>query len=228
MGGVPPQEPMRAHESNDISTVLNAVSGMFSPPNRENLAVFLEELFRWNPQLGLVSKKDTSTVVIRLVEQSVRIWDLVSGSIGDARARTVRRILDIGAGGGFPGFVWKLLVPRLEVVLVERKTRKTVFLERVIARAGLAGVEILAVDVREIARQGGHRGSFDLAVMMAVADPRTLSDEIETLLADGGHLCAVRGRHQSPPDKTLGRRLTLGTTFETPHGKVVLYEKRLS
>ena len=211
--------------SDDISKVLNALSDTASRLDHDGLGVFLEELFRWNPQLGVVSKKDTPAVVSRLFQLSICLWDFVSESAEDGHARVGRRIVDIGAGGGFPGIVWKLLVPSLDIVLLERKARKTAFLERVVARTGFDGITVVTADIRDAVRRERFRQSFDLAVMVAVAEPETLSGEITTLLADHGDFCTVRGRGQRHSGETLGGCLAQRASLDTAHGRFLLYQK---
>lgn len=208
---------------NDISRVLEGIGEARERLDSAALNVFLEELFRWNPQLGLVSKQDPPGVVIRLIRQSVELWSFASEALGPARVERIQRILDIGSGGGFPGLVWKMLLPSREFLLVERKDRKVAFLERVIARTGLTDVSALAADLREVARRESCRARFDLAAMAAVAAPEDVAASVERLLAAPGYFCAVRGRDQSPPEERLGKGLALLARSDTPRGRFVVY-----
>jgi 16S rRNA (guanine527-N7)-methyltransferase len=47
-------------------------------------------------------------------------------------------VVDVGSGAGFPGIVLAAVVPKLEVVLVESRQRKCVFLETAIRKAALS------------------------------------------------------------------------------------------
>jgi len=210
--------------ANDWSTVLASVAGAFPRLDRRVLEVFLEELFRWNPQLGLVSKRDTPVVVGRLIEQSVRLWDFIVEATPPEAAR-LRDVADIGSGAGFPGLVWKMLDSELQVELVERKERKIAFLERVIARTALPRVTVTAMDLRDLARREDRKGSLDLAVMIAVTDPEDLAAPVERLLRAHGFFCFLRGRDQTVPGEQLGRTaLRRKTERETTHGRFFLYE----
>jgi len=204
--------------------VLASVGGAFPRLDRRVLEVFLEELFRWNPQLGLVSKRETPAVVGRLFEQSVHLWDFVVESL-PAETAPLRDVVDIGSGAGFPGLVWKMLDPALQVELVERKQRKIAFLERVIARTALSGVTATAVDLRDLARREDRKGSLDLAVMIAVTAPEDLAVSVERLLRPHGFFCFVRGREQTAPGVRLGgTALRRRTEREATHGRLFLYE----
>jgi 16S rRNA (guanine527-N7)-methyltransferase len=209
---------------NDVPLVLEGIGEVRSRLDPAALRCFLEELLRWNPQLGLVSKQDTPRVLIRLIRQSVALWDFARGAVGEARLSGVERIADIGSGGGFPGLIWKMLSPSREFLLIERKERKVAFLDRVIARTSLAGVSALAADLREVARRESYQQRFDVAVMAAVAAPSDVAASIERLLRSPGYFCTVRGRSDEWPGERLGGRLALIARQDTLGGRFVLYE----
>jgi 16S rRNA G527 N7-methylase RsmG len=118
-----------------------------------------------------------------------------------------------------------MLDPRITVVLIERKTRKTAFLERVVVTAGVDGVEIAAADAGELARSERYRHTFDLVGMMAVTRPEEVADTVENLLADGGYFSAIRGGGSGAPPEKLGRLRLQKKTQPTSHGRVVIYQK---
>lgn len=207
----------------DVAAVLDRIGDLRSRFEPAPLTVFLEELFRWNSQLGLVSKQNTPDVVVRLICQGAALWDFACSAVGGERMGRVERVLDIGSGGGFPGLVWKMLAPSREFLLVERKERKVAFLERVIARAGLEKIAALAADVRELARRESSAASFDLAAMAAVAPPSEVAAAVERLLRSPGYLCTLRGREQEAPEERLGHTLQLLSRLDTPVGRYVLY-----
>ena len=213
-------------KTNDISAVLAAVDDLVPRLDATTLGLYVEELVRWNPRLGLVSKRDTPQVIARLFRESVSLWDFVTEAAAPSSG-AIRRVLDIGSGAGFPGLVWSMLEPSLSVELLERKERKVAFLDRVIARTSNARVEATAEDLRDFARRTDRTASFDLAVMMAVADPADLAASVEPLLRAPGFFCVVRGREQADPGERLGAtELFRKSARETPDGRYLLYELR--
>ena len=216
---------MSTGHDDDVSKVLAAVAGSSHRVDERALRLFVEELLEWNRDIGLVSKRETPAVVARLIERSVRLWDFVRGALAVEPAPTpVRRVADIGTGASFPGLVWKMISPELDLVLVERKEKKVAFLERVIARAGLANVTPVAADLREFALYERHGHAFDLAVMMAVTTPEDITEPIERILRVPGYFCAVRGRNQEIPAESLGRCLQEIARGDTHEGRFLLYK----
>jgi 16S rRNA (guanine527-N7)-methyltransferase len=210
----------------DVSAVLAAVEDLVPRFDARILGVYMEELLRWNSQLGLVSKRDTPQVIARLLRESISLWDFVTEAASPMRG-AIRRVVDIGSGAGFPGLVWSMLDPSLSIQLLERRERKVVFLDRVIARTANTRAETAAEELRDFARRTDRKASFDLAVMIAVADPADLAASVEPLLRAPGFFCVVRGREQPDPGERLGlTKLFRKSAKETSDGRFLLYELR--
>ena len=60
------------------------------------------------------------------------------------------RVLDLGSGGGLPGLVLAESFPDATVVLLDRRQKRTDFLERAVRRLGWQHVIVRAGDVREL------------------------------------------------------------------------------
>jgi len=58
------------------------------------------------------------------------------------------RLADVGSGAGFPGVPLKLLIPTLDIVLIEPNAKKAAFLAEVVRELKLEGLEV-------------YRGRFD-------------------------------------------------------------------
>src|SRR5215213_9899930 len=66
--------------------------------------------------------------------------------------RTVRRLVDIGAGAGFPGLPLAIALPDVRVDLVESASRKTAVIERLAEAAAIANARAVRARVEEWAR----------------------------------------------------------------------------
>lgn len=211
--------------SNDVERTLQTLASLLPRFTPRLLETYLSDLFEWNPQLGLISKRDPPAVAARLVRQSVTLWEFVTGHAAFAGKEMPWRVADVGTGGGFPGIVWKLLEPRIQLALIERMERKAHFLERIVQRLGMADTSVIARDVREITREEYDAEGFDLVAMMAVATPGALGDALEALLRPGGFLATIRPKTQQLVEQRVGPSLALVARGDTATGSFVLYHK---
>ena len=99
------------------------------------------------------------------------------------------RLVDVGSGAGFPGFVVAIARPDLEVTLVEATRKKAAFLRETAAALGVA-LDVVAGRAEE---ERALRGAFDLATARGVAPLERLVPLVLPLLRPGGLLYAVKG-----------------------------------
>ena len=116
----------------------------------EKLGRFLDLLLAWNRKVNLTAIADPlQAVEVHLVDSLAaapevraiglpRPPPLAEGAGGGAR-----RVLDLGAGGGFPSLPLAVLLPEVEFVLVDAVGKKVGFLKAAIAALGLANARAL-------------------------------------------------------------------------------------
>ena len=116
--------------------------------------------------------------------------------------RRARRIADLGSGAGFPGLALAAALPDAHVALVESGERKSAFLGRAIAAAGVPNAEV--VHARAEAWPGGSE-AHDLVTARALAALPVVVEYAAPLLAVGGALVAWRGRRDREAEAAAGR-----------------------
>src|SRR6266481_1161343 len=104
----------------------------------------------------------------------------------------VTTLVDVGSGGGLPGLPLKIMVPRLEVTLVEADGRKAAFLTQACARLGLSGARVVGRRAEDAAHDGDLREAFDVAVARALAPMPVLAELCLPLVRVGGRLLAQK------------------------------------
>ena len=171
------------------------------------LLSYLSTIVEWNERIGLVSRQRPLEVLARLVSQSVRLWEMVT-----AATSPVARAIDIGAGAGFPGIIWKLLSPDTEIVLVERRANKVTFLQRTVAVLGLSGVEVFQGEAEDAARHSRLQESFDAAATMAVGALDITIPMVTPFLRPRGVYATVLPTGEEPPPSASGFRLVTSET----------------
>lgn len=103
----------------------------------ETLAVLRE-----SQRLGLLGA--------RPVEEAAEHAAAFAAGLGELPAGT--RLIDLGSGGGLPGLVLAELLPQCSILLVDRRQKRTDFLQRAVRRLGLEHVEVREADVSTIAQ----------------------------------------------------------------------------
>ena len=115
----------------------------------------------WNEKINLISRKDFIYFYERHVLHSLSIC-----KVFDFRDKT--KIMDLGAGGGFPGVPLAIMFPEVNFQLVDSIHKKTTALKEIVKELNLNNVIVLnkrAEDVDE---------TFDFVVCRAVAKLKKL------------------------------------------------------
>jgi len=158
----------------------------------------------WNRNLNLTSIVDAQAIQLRHFLDSLSCTT-VTGEL------TGQRLIDVGAGAGFPGLPLKILYPGLYLTLVESTTKKCRFLEAVIVDLNLDDVPVINERVEHIGRQAAHREKYDWAVARAVSSMSVLAEYLLPLVRVGGHVLAQKGADSEAEIAAAGNAfITLG------------------
>jgi 16S rRNA (guanine527-N7)-methyltransferase len=101
------------------------------------------------------------------------------------------RLVDIGAGAGFPGLVLAVTRRATSVTLLEASARKCAFMERAAASCSLRNVDVVHARAEDWPE---GLGQFDVATARAVAPLAVVLEYAAPLLRPGGWVVAWRGR----------------------------------
>ena len=137
-------------------------------------------------------------------------------------------LIDVGTGAGFPGMVLKILVPSLELTLLDSLNKRLDWLGEVCDTLDIQGVRRLHGRAEEAGRDPELRVRFAFPTPRAVADLRLLCELCLPFLQVGGRLLAMKGvsSHQEvegalPAIQTLGGRLERCFDYTIPNTQVV-------
>jgi len=103
-----------------------------------------------------------------------------------------KTLIDVGTGAGFPGLPLKILVPSLEVTLLDSLNKRVDWLNQVSGQLGLSGVRAIHARAEEQAQVKGFRDSFDFATARAVADLRLLAELCLPFVKVGGQFLSMK------------------------------------
>jgi 16S rRNA (guanine527-N7)-methyltransferase len=122
----------------------------------------------------------------------VHVADSLAG-LAVPQLRSAKRIVDVGAGAGFPGLVLAAALPNAHVDLLEASARKCEVIRRLASAAGLeTRAKALAVRAEDHAR-GAGREAYDVATARALAPLPVVCEYAAPLLRLGGALVAWKG-----------------------------------
>lgn len=197
--------------------IVNKLVTIICGEGMDALVPYVTEVLEWNRSLSLVSRKDPIAACERLLLESIELGRVL-------HVEACHRVADVGSGAGFPGLVWGLLYPGLTLVLIERREKRALFLERTSRRLGLRHVSVLARDLGDVSEQTGHAGAFDLVVSVAVGDPGVVGPGVEPLLAPNGRYASTVSRETPPPER-VGVTLDREQRVEGEFGCYVVYRR---
>ena len=113
------------------------------------------------------------------------------------------KIVDLGAGAGFPGLALAAALPEAHVDLVESTARKCEVIRRLATAAGFDDrVRAIAVRAEDHGR-GPEAGSYDAATARALAPLAVICEYAAPLLRVGGVLVAWKGA-RAPEEEAAG------------------------
>jgi 16S rRNA (guanine527-N7)-methyltransferase len=153
----------------------------------EQFEIYYRELADWNRRVNLTAITEYWEVQIKHFLDSLSVY------LAFPRGPTsCIRLVDVGAGGGFPGLPLKLALPDIQLVLVESVGKKTRFLDHLVMVLGLSGVDVQNGRAEQLAHQSGLRERFHLAVSRGVAKLPTLLEYTLPFCRVGGQVALLK------------------------------------
>ena len=143
-------------------------------------------------QLLLEKNKVMNLTAIREPEGVARLHMLDCAALLNCCDFQGKSLIDVGTGAGFPGMVLKLLVPSLEVTLLDSLNKRLDWLTEVCETLGGGAISTIHGRAEEQALVKGLRDSFDFAAARAVADLRVLCELCLPFVKVGGKFLAMK------------------------------------
>ena len=139
-----------------------------------------------------------------------------------------KTLIDVGTGAGFPGLPLKILVPSLQVTLLDSLNKRVDWLNEVAQSLSLSNLSAIHARAEEQALVKGYRDAFDFATARAVAELRLLCELCLPYVKVGGCFLAMKSTdsRQELDDaqhciKLLGGRVEEIVDYTIPQTEIV-------
>ena len=130
----------------------------------------LGDLYReWNAKINVISRKDIDNLYLHHVLHSLTIAKFIS-------FKDDTRILDLGAGGGFPSVPLAIFFPNIHITAIAGTRKKITVINEVKEAIGLKNLRALHVRAEE------HREKYEFVVSRAVAKIMKLKEWSNNLI----------------------------------------------
>lgn len=118
------------------------------PEQKQKIALYLFELLKWNRVYNLTGFKTFQDNLVKNILDSLSVAPYIKG----------RRLLDVGTGAGFPGFLLAIAKPEQNWVLLDANGKKTRFLEQMKHKLQQENVEVVQARVEAFNDTGDFEG----------------------------------------------------------------------
>lgn len=153
----------------------------------ERLARYQALLWEWNGRMNLTADASPEATLDRHFMDSLAPLAL-KGLFPDGA-----RLIDVGAGAGFPGLALAIARPDLDVLLLDSLQKRIGFLDAVVAELGLANVRTRHARAEDGAHDPSLRERFDVAAARAVAIAPVLMELLLPFVRVGGWAVCYKG-----------------------------------
>ncbi len=186
---------------------------------KQAFETYFHLLVQWNQKINLTAITDKNEVYLKHFYDSVA--PILQGHLQDQNLK----LLDIGAGAGFPSLPMKILFPQLKVTIIDSLNKRITFLKHLAEELELDGVAFYHGRAEDYGQNKAFRGQFDLVTARAVARMQVLAELTIPFLKVGGQLIALKAsaaedelQEAQPALQTLFAKVETSLDYQLPNG----------
>ena len=166
---------------------------------------YFQLLVEWNEKINLTAITDKEEVYLK------HFYDSIAPILQELIPNATIKLLDIGAGAGFPSIPMKILYPNLDVTIIDSLNKRINFLQLLAGELGLEGVHFYHGRAEDFAQDKNFRAQFDIVTARAVARMQVLSELTIPFLKVGGKLLALKA--SNAPEELTDAKNALNLLF---------------
>ena len=164
--------------ANILAQAINELGLPLSETQQRTLLLYLDQLLLWNKAYNLAAITDPEEALIKHVIDCLSIiTHLPAGSL-----------LDIGTGAGLPAVIIAICQPERQCTALDSNQKKIRFIKQISSELGLSNMQPIA------SRIEAHEASYAVVTSRAFASLIDFVEVAQPRLADGGFLCAMKGK----------------------------------
>jgi len=150
------------------------------------LMLYMNLLKEWNKNINLTRIIEDEDIIKKHFIDSINLLQF-------KEIYKTKTLIDVGTGAGFPGIPVKIILPEIQVTLLDSLNKRLLFLEEVIKCLKLKGIKTIHARAEEGGRDKNLREAYDIAVSRAVANLSVLSEYCIPYVKKGGYFIALKG-----------------------------------
>ena len=176
-----------------------------SDQQKEQFERYFELLVEWNEKINLTAITDKDEVYLK------HFYDSIAPILQGLIPNETIKLLDIGAGAGFPSLPMKILYPQLDVTIIDSLNKRINFLQLLAQELDLDGVHFYHGRAEDFAQDKSFRAQYDFVTARAVARMQVLSELTIPYLKIGGKLLALKA--SNAPEELTEAKNALNLLF---------------
>lgn len=170
----------------ELKSVFEAYGFDVSDDQAEAFEKYYELIKIWNEKFNLTTILEQSDVIVKHFLDSVLICNNLKENA---------KLIDIGAGAGFPSVPIKIMRPDVEIVMLDGSNKRITFLNEVIGQLNLKNAKAIHERCEILAHKSEYRESFDYCVARAVAESNVLVEYCLPFVKLFGYMIAYKSRN---------------------------------
>ena len=151
----------------------------------QQFITYYEMLIEKNKVMNLTAITEYEDVVYKHFVDSISIVKYFD-------FKNCQKMIDVGTGAGFPGIPLKIVMPEIEICLMDSLNKRINFLNEVITQLKLEKITAVHSRAEDLGRNNNFREKFDVCVSRAVANLSTLSEYCTPFLKKDGYFISYK------------------------------------
>lgn len=180
---------------------------------KEQFDIYFQTLVEWNDKINLKAITEKNDVYLK------HFYDSIAPILHGYIKNEPIKLLDIGAGAGFPSIPMKIIYPQLDITIIDSLNKRITFLKQLSEVLHLEGVHFFHGRAEDFGQDINFRAQFDIVTARAVARMQILSELTIPFLKLNGKLLALKAQavDQELTDAQNALKLLFSQVIENNH-----------